>query len=277
MQRRRNAAAPRPTGTPPGRRWRVCPSACDSTRWSTRWDPAPRAWRAWSGSTPRWQRWRRWRRRSRRAEMQATHSCPEATRLRGAAASHGVSSRNQGRCPWVRPPATIVPPRTQGTYMSALSLQVNGKELSADNVDPNTPLLWVLRDTLGLVGTKFGCGMALCGACTVHVDGAPTRACSTPVSAVIGKSITTIEGLAPSKDKLHPLQQAWIEHDVPQCGYCQSGQLMSAAALLERTPKPTDADIDAAMAGNICRCGTYQRIRAAIHTAAGKLAQAKSR
>jgi isoquinoline 1-oxidoreductase subunit alpha len=161
--------------------------------------------------------------------------------------------------------------------MSALRLQVNGKELSADNVDPDTPLLWVLRDTLGLVGTKFGCGMALCGACTVLADGKPIRACSTPVSAVGGQSITTIEGLAPTRDKLHPLQQAWIEHDVPQCGYCQSGQLMSAAALLERTPKPTDADIDAAMAGNICRCGTYQRIRAAIHTAAGKLAQEKSR
>ena len=161
--------------------------------------------------------------------------------------------------------------------MSALRLQVNGKELSADNVDPDTPLLWVLRDTLGLVGTKFGCGMALCGACTVLADGKPIRACSTPVSAVTGQALTTIEGLAPAKDKLHPLQQAWIEHDVPQCGYCQSGQLMSAAALLERTPKPTDADIDAVMAGNICRCGTYQRIRAVIHTAAGKLAQEKSR
>jgi aerobic-type carbon monoxide dehydrogenase small subunit (CoxS/CutS family) len=160
--------------------------------------------------------------------------------------------------------------------MSAIRLRVNGKELSAENVDPNTPLLWVLRDTLGLVGTKFGCGMALCGACTVLADGAPIRACSTPVSAVSGQAITTIEGLAPAKDKLHPLQQAWIDHDVPQCGYCQAGQLMSAAALLERTPKPTDVDIDAAMAGNICRCGTYQRIRAAIHTAAGKLTQGKA-
>jgi aerobic-type carbon monoxide dehydrogenase small subunit (CoxS/CutS family) len=118
--------------------------------------------------------------------------------------------------------------------------------------------------------------MALCGACTVLADGAPIRACSTPVSAVSGQAITTIEGLAPGKDKLHPLQQAWIDHDVPQCGYCQAGQLMSAAALLERTPKPTDADIDTAMAGNICRCGTYQRIRAAIHTAAAKLAQGKA-
>jgi isoquinoline 1-oxidoreductase alpha subunit len=159
--------------------------------------------------------------------------------------------------------------------MASIRLRVNGKEQTAD-VDPNTPLLWVLRDSLGLVGTKFGCGMALCGACTVHVDGQPLRACSTPVESVAGKSITTIEGLAPSPDKLHPLQQAWIEHDVPQCGYCQAGQLMSAAALLERTPKPTDADIDAAMAGNICRCGTYQRIRAAIHSAAAKLAPRKA-
>jgi aerobic-type carbon monoxide dehydrogenase small subunit (CoxS/CutS family) len=160
-------------------------------------------------------------------------------------------------------------------HMSAIRLRVNGKDLSAENVDPATPLLWVLRDSLGLVGTKFGCGMALCGACTVLADGAPIRACSTPVSAVSGQAITTIEGLA-QKDKLHPLQQAWIDHDVPQCGYCQAGQIMSAAALLQRTPKPTDADIDAAMAGNICRCGTYQRIRAAIHTAAGKLAQGKA-
>jgi len=159
--------------------------------------------------------------------------------------------------------------------MSAIRLRVNGKDLSAENVAPDTPLLWVLRDSLGLVGTKFGCGMALCGACTVLADGAPIRACSTPVSAVSGQAITTIEGLA-GKDKLHPLQQAWIDHDVPQCGYCQAGQLMSAAALLERTPKPTDADIDTAMAGNLCRCGTYQRIRAAIHTAAAKLAQGKA-
>ena len=159
--------------------------------------------------------------------------------------------------------------------MASILLRVNGKSLTAD-VDPNTTLLWVLRDSLGLVGTKFGCGMALCGACTVHADGDPIRACSTPVSAVAGKAITTIEGLAPSPDKLHPLQQAWIEHDVPQCGYCQAGQLMSAAALLAHTPKPTDAEIDSAMAGNICRCGTYQRVRAAIHSAADQIARRKA-
>ena len=159
--------------------------------------------------------------------------------------------------------------------MSALTLRVNGKDRSAD-VDPNTPLLWVLRDTLGLAGTKFGCGMALCGACTVLADGEPIRACSTPAGSLAGKNITTIEGLAKSPTQLHPLQQAWIDHDVPQCGYCQAGQLMSAAALLAKTPKPTDADIDAAMAGNLCRCGTYQRIRAAIHSAAGKLAGSKA-
>jgi isoquinoline 1-oxidoreductase alpha subunit len=159
--------------------------------------------------------------------------------------------------------------------MASIQLRVNGKTLSAD-VDPATPLLWVLRDALGLVGTKFGCGMALCGACTVHLDGEPIRACSTPVSAVAGKSITTIEGLAPAPGKLHPLQQAWIDHDVPQCGYCQAGQLMSAAALLARTPAPSDADIDAAMAGNLCRCGTYQRVRAAIHSAADTLARRKA-
>ena len=159
--------------------------------------------------------------------------------------------------------------------MASIQLRVNGKSLTAD-VDPNTPLLWVLRDSLGLVGTKFGCGMALCGACTVHADGDPIRACSTPVSAVAGKAITTIEGLAPAPGQLHPLQQAWIDHDVPQCGYCQAGQLMSAAALLAHTPKPTDADIDNAMAGNVCRCGTYQRVRAAIHSAADTLAGGKS-
>lgn len=154
--------------------------------------------------------------------------------------------------------------------MASINLRVNGTPLTAD-VDPNTPLLWVLRDTFGLMGTKFGCGMALCGACTVLVDGNPVRACSTPVSGVAGLEVKTIEGLAPSGKELHPLQQAWIDHDVPQCGYCQAGQLMSAAALLARTPQPTDADIDAAMAGNLCRCGTYQRIRAAIHSAAGKI------
>jgi isoquinoline 1-oxidoreductase alpha subunit len=154
--------------------------------------------------------------------------------------------------------------------MASIELRVNGKQLSAD-VDPNTPLLWVLRDSLGLVGTKFGCGMAVCGACTVLVDGNPVRACTTPVSGVAGQAITTIEGLAPSANRLHPLQQAWIDHDVPQCGYCQAGQLMSAAALLAKNSQPTDSDIDTAMAGNLCRCGTYQRVRAAIHDAAGVL------
>ena len=144
-------------------------------------------------------------------------------------------------------------------------INVNGKPIEID-VDPETPLLWVLRDVLGLTGTKFGCGMALCGACTVHLDGQPVRSCQIPVSAVGDAPVTTIEGL--SKDRSHPVQQAWIELDVPQCGYCQSGQIMSATALLEKTPQPNDAEIDAAMAGNICRCGTYQRIRAAIHRAA---------
>jgi isoquinoline 1-oxidoreductase subunit alpha len=160
--------------------------------------------------------------------------------------------------------------------MATLNLQVNGKERTVENVDPATPLLWVLRDSLSLVGTKFGCGMAVCGACTVLVDGAPIRACSTSADSVVGKSITTIEGLARSEKELHPLQQAWIDHDVPQCGYCQAGQLMSASALLARTPNPTDEEIDSAMAGNLCRCGTYQRIRAAIHTAADKLAKGKA-
>jgi isoquinoline 1-oxidoreductase subunit alpha len=144
-------------------------------------------------------------------------------------------------------------------------LNLNGRDIDVD-VDADMPLLWVLRDTLGLTGTKFGCGMALCGACTVHLEGAAVRSCVTPVSAARGKQVTTIEGL--SADSRHPVQQAWIELDVPQCGYCQSGQIMSAAALLAQTPQPSDADIDAAMSGNICRCGTYQRIRAAIHRAA---------
>ncbi|MBK7716394.1 MAG: (2Fe-2S)-binding protein [Gemmatimonadetes bacterium] len=146
-----------------------------------------------------------------------------------------------------------------------IQLLVNGKPHPVD-VAPDTPLLWVLRDTLALTGTKYGCGMAQCGACTVHLDGQAIRSCSTPVSAAAGKKITTIEGL--SADGSHPLQQAWVAEQVPQCGYCQSGQIMQAAALLSQTPKPSDADIDAAMAGNICRCGTYQRIRAAIHRAA---------
>jgi isoquinoline 1-oxidoreductase alpha subunit len=146
------------------------------------------------------------------------------------------------------------------------NLNINGKTVSVD-VEADTPLLWVLRDTLGMTGTKYGCGMALCGACTVHIDGEPVRSCVTPVSAVAeAQKITTIEGL--SNDRSHPVQKAWIELDVPQCGYCQSGQIMSAAALLAKNGKPSDADIDAAMAGNLCRCGTYQRIRAAIHRAA---------
>ena len=145
------------------------------------------------------------------------------------------------------------------------ALTVNGQTLSVE-ADPETPLLWVLRDHLGLTGTKFGCGKALCGACTVHIDGAPLRSCVLPLGAVAGKSIATIEGLSANCD--HPVQKAWIELDVPQCGYCQSGQIMSAVALLAHTPNPSDADIDAAMAGNICRCGTYSRIRAAIRRAA---------
>jgi isoquinoline 1-oxidoreductase subunit alpha len=145
------------------------------------------------------------------------------------------------------------------------TLSVNNQMVNVD-AESDTPLLWVLRDHLGMTGTKFGCGMALCGACTVHIDGAATRSCVLPLSAVAGKSITTIEGL--SQDRSHPVQKAWLEIDVPQCGYCQSGQIMSAAALLKANPRPTDADIDAAMSGNICRCGTYSRIRKAIHRAA---------
>jgi isoquinoline 1-oxidoreductase alpha subunit len=147
-----------------------------------------------------------------------------------------------------------------------IPLVVNGKEHQVD-VSPDMPLLWVLRDVVGLTGTKYGCGMALCGACTVHLDGEPVRSCVLPVSAADGKKIVTIEGLSPKGD--HPVQKAWVEHQVPQCGYCQSGMVMAAAALLAKTPKPTDADIDAGIT-NICRCGTYVRIRAAIHTAAEK-------
>ena len=149
--------------------------------------------------------------------------------------------------------------------MSAIRFTLNGKPQTVDAVGA-MPLLWVLRDQLGLTGTKYGCGAALCGACTVHLAGEPVRACVTPVSAVGARKITTIEGL--SAGRSHPLQRAWIELDVPQCGYCQSGQIMSAAALLAHNPQPSDAEIDAAMAGNVCRCGTYQRIRAAIHRAA---------
>jgi aerobic-type carbon monoxide dehydrogenase small subunit (CoxS/CutS family) len=148
--------------------------------------------------------------------------------------------------------------------MPAYTLTVNGRAQTVDAA-ADTPLLWVLRDNLGLTGTKFGCGIAQCGACTVHLDGAATRSCVVPISTVGAKRVTTIEGLAANRS--HPVQQAWIAEDVPQCGYCQSGQVMTAAALLARTPRPTDAQIDAAMT-NICRCGTYQRIRAAIHRAA---------
>jgi isoquinoline 1-oxidoreductase subunit alpha len=153
-----------------------------------------------------------------------------------------------------------------------ITLNVNGKALPAD-VTPDTPLLWTLRDHLELTGTKFGCGMALCGACTVHVDGQPTRSCVTPVSAVVGKRITTIEGLSTnqSDNVSRAVQAAWQRLDVPQCGYCQSGQVMAATALLRAKKRPTDADIDAAMSGNICRCGTYQRIRAAIKQAAVRM------
>jgi isoquinoline 1-oxidoreductase alpha subunit len=149
--------------------------------------------------------------------------------------------------------------------MATINLTINQKVYAID-VDPRMPLLWAIRDIIGLTGTKYGCGVSQCGACTVHLNGTPVRSCSLPVSAVAGKNITTIEGLAPNHD--HPVQQAWIAEQVPQCGYCQSGQIMSAAALLQRNPHPTDKDIDAAMQGNLCRCGTYPRIRKAIHTAA---------
>jgi len=145
------------------------------------------------------------------------------------------------------------------------ALNVNGTTHQVD-VDPNTPLLWVLREQIGLTGTKYGCGIAQCGACTVHIDGVATRSCSVPVSTVVGKQITTIEGLA-AGGTLHKVQKAWLDHDVPQCGYCQSGMIMAAAALLKDKPKPTDADIDAAIT-NICRCGTYQQVRTAIHSIA---------
>ncbi len=145
-----------------------------------------------------------------------------------------------------------------------LSLKVNGKSYQVE-VEPETPLLWVLRDAIGLTGTKFGCGMSLCGACSVHVNGQVIRSCVTPVSAVVGKELTTIEGLSP--DSTHPVQAAWIEEDVPQCGYCQSGMIMAVAALLAKQPNPSDADIDRAIT-NLCRCGTYLRIRKAIHRAA---------
>lgn len=155
--------------------------------------------------------------------------------------------------------------------MSKLELNVNGQKQTVEDVPADMPLLWVLRDRLGLTGTRFGCGMAQCGACTVHLDGSPVRSCSVPALAAADSRITTIEGLAAADGTLHVVQQAWLEHDVAQCGYCQSGQIMSATALLARNPKPSNADIDAAMAGNICRCGTYVRIRKAIHSAATAL------
>jgi aerobic-type carbon monoxide dehydrogenase small subunit (CoxS/CutS family) len=152
-----------------------------------------------------------------------------------------------------------------------VTVKVNGKNLEID-ADPDMPLLWALRDTLGLTGTKYGCGIGACGACTVHIDGQAARSCLTPLSSVAGKAVTTIEGLG--ANGLHAVQQAWIEENVPQCGYCQAGQIMSVVSLLERNSQPTDADIDTAMAGNLCRCGTYPRIRKAIHVAASKLGDA---
>ena len=157
-----------------------------------------------------------------------------------------------------------------------IKLTVNGDAIDF-GAAPDTPLLWVLRDHLGLTGTKFGCGMALCGACTVHVNGAATRSCVTPVSAVAGKRINTIEGLSPLIPAVTAVKAAWIEKDVVQCGYCQSGQVMSAVALLAKNPTPSDAEIDAAMSGNICRCGTYQRIREAIKSASAKLSTGKKK
>ncbi len=153
----------------------------------------------------------------------------------------------------------------------AISFNLNGSTVSVQ-AEPDTPLLWVIRDEVGLTGTKFGCGAALCGACTVHLNGSPIRSCQTPVSAVAGKKVATVESL--SADNSHPLQKAWVKHQVPQCGYCQSGQLMSATALLAKNKNPSDADIDAAMSGNLCRCGTYNRIRAAIKDAAAEMRKA---
>ena len=153
----------------------------------------------------------------------------------------------------------------------AISFNLNGSTVTVQ-AEPDTPLLWVIRDEVGLTGTKFGCGAALCGACTVHLNGTPIRSCQTPVSAVAGKKVATVESL--STDSSHPLQKAWVKHQVPQCGYCQSGQLMSAAALLSKNKNPSDADIDNAMSGNLCRCGTYNRIRAAIKDAAAEMRRA---
>ena len=155
--------------------------------------------------------------------------------------------------------------------MAKYQLIINGETRDVEAV-PNTPLLWVLRDNLGLTGTKYGCGVAQCGACTVHLDGTAVRSCSTPVSTIGNKKVTTIEGLA-SADALHPVQQAWMQENVPQCGYCQSGQIMSAVALIEKNPTPSDSEIEAAMSGNICRCGTYERIRKAIKRASNTAAK----
>ena len=155
-----------------------------------------------------------------------------------------------------------------------VTFSINSEDVSFDG-DPGTPLLWVIRDHVRLRGTKFGCGIGQCGACTVHVDGEAQLSCITPVASIDGRRITTIEGLAPEEEKLHPVQQAWLEHDVPQCGYCQAGQIMAAVDFLKRNPKPTDADIDAGMT-NICRCGTYVRIRKAIHRAAELMAGDRS-
>ncbi|MFT6871775.1 MAG: isoquinoline 1-oxidoreductase alpha subunit [Roseivirga sp.] len=152
--------------------------------------------------------------------------------------------------------------------MATYKLNINSKEYTIE-AEPQTPLLWAIRDEAGLTGTKYGCGIAQCGACTVHLNGNPVRSCSLPVSAIVGQEITTIEGL--SDDNSHPVQKAWLEVQAPQCGYCQSGQIMSASALLDKNPKPSDEDIDQAMAGNICRCGTYHRIRKAIHVASKEI------
>ena len=155
-----------------------------------------------------------------------------------------------------------------------MELTINDKTNDVGDIDESTPLLWVLRDTLGLVGTKYGCGVGQCSACTVHIDGAPVQSCQIPVASLAGRRITTIEGLAAGDGALHPVQQAWIDEDVAQCGYCQAGQVMSAAALLDRNPRPTDAEIDGAMSRHLCRCGTYNRIRKAIHRAADTVRRA---
>ncbi len=152
--------------------------------------------------------------------------------------------------------------------MASYKLNINSKEYTIE-AEPQTPLLWAIRDEVGLTGTKYGCGIAQCGACTVHLNGNPVRSCSLPVSAIVGQEVTTIEGL--SEDSSHPVQKAWLEVQAPQCGYCQSGQIMSASALLEKNPSPSDEDIDQAMSGNICRCGTYHRIRKAIHLASKEI------